>query len=192
MEKTEFEGFVRKKKKGRMYDKDLLTEMRKLFASGKRKIDTQRLVSEYMKLYPDTVLPPAPKKKDVTPTTASTTETKPDKLESRVSFSTQPDKIRSPGGSSKTSIKKRSSQTINESNLMQENQTKLPDAAEQQNELTSEATTSVDVQRSSQSAIVEEVQAVTSLTVLDEMKSTEKVRSVVKINEEVHIYNESN
>lgn len=78
MDKAEFENFIRKKKKARMYDLDLLAELEKAFASTKTKVDTKRLVSEYMELYPDTVLPPPKPKKGkggTTTTSAASTET---------------------------------------------------------------------------------------------------------------------
>ncbi|XP_044748898.1 uncharacterized protein LOC123309730 [Coccinella septempunctata] len=97
MEKNDFEVYIRKKKKGKMFDLDLLAGLQKAFASGKTKVDTKLLLADYMKLYPDTALPPPKPKKEkkgkggkggkggttTTSTTATSTET-----ELAVSFST--------------------------------------------------------------------------------------------------------
>ncbi|KAL3265318.1 hypothetical protein HHI36_009526 [Cryptolaemus montrouzieri] len=96
MNNADFETFVRKKKKGRMYDMDLLDEVRKVFTSGKTKVDTQSILSEYMKIYPDTTLPPPKPKKGkkgrgkkkaapISSTTATLTATETDVDEQNVS-----------------------------------------------------------------------------------------------------------
>lgn len=64
MTKQDFESFLKKKKIKRL-DKDIVSELMNRFSVKKTKVDCIEMKKQYMKLWPDTILPPPkPKKAD--------------------------------------------------------------------------------------------------------------------------------